>query len=78
MNPEDKVAMALYKRVGLYQTSRSYIDYDGYLNLRSYLPYVITYLLEAFEPIISKVTKRYGYLEVGKQLGIEIPTFYSE
>lgn len=54
MNPEDKVAMALYKRVGLYQTSRSYIDYDGYLNLRSYLPYVINYLLDAFKPIISK------------------------
>lgn len=54
VNPEDKVAMALYKRVGLYQTSRSYIDYDGYLNLRSYLPYVINYLLDAFKPIISK------------------------
>lgn len=54
VNPDDKVAMALYKRVGLYQTSRSYIDYDGYLNLRSYLPYVISYLLDAFKPIISK------------------------
>ncbi|PGP41151.1 GNAT family N-acetyltransferase [Bacillus thuringiensis] len=54
VNPEDKVAMALYKRVGLYQTSRSYIDYDSYLNLRSYLPYVINYLLDAFKPIISK------------------------
>lgn len=54
VNPEDKVAMALYKRVGLYQTSRSYIDYDGYLNLRSYLPYVINYLLDAFKLIISK------------------------
>ncbi|BFH11597.1 GNAT family N-acetyltransferase [Paenibacillus melissococcoides] len=50
VNPEDKLAMSLYKRVGLYQTSRSYINYDGYLNLRSYLPYLIRYFVEAFQP----------------------------
>ncbi len=43
VSPENLSALALYKRVGLFRTSRSYVDYDGYLELRSYLPYVLSY-----------------------------------
>lgn len=64
VNPEDKLAMSLYKRVGLYQTSRSYINYDGYLNLRSYLPYLIRYFLQAFQPADQEALVSRGWKTV--------------
>ncbi len=47
VDPTDNSALALYKRVGLYRTRACPLDYDGYLELRSYLPYVIRTLKQS-------------------------------
>ncbi|MFC0302621.1 GNAT family N-acetyltransferase [Virgibacillus soli] len=44
VDPSHHIALPLYKRVGFIRSSRSYIDYDGFLELRNYLPYVINFL----------------------------------
>ncbi|SDY98586.1 L-amino acid N-acyltransferase YncA [Thermoactinomyces sp. DSM 45892] len=54
VDPTNRLAMALYKRVGMYQTSRSRLDYDGYIDLRCYLPYILQYVLSGYQSMLPE------------------------
>lgn len=49
IDPSHTLALPLYKRVGFIRTSRQHIDYDGFLQLRNYLPYVIDFLKTGYQ-----------------------------
>ena len=44
VDPTNSSALPLYKRVGFIRNKQTYIDYDGYLQLRTYLPLIINFL----------------------------------
>lgn len=48
VDPKNKSAFPLYKRVGFIRSTRSYVDYDGYVELRTYLPMIISFLKEGY------------------------------
>ncbi|MGX4668275.1 N-acetyltransferase family protein [Cerasibacillus sp. JNUCC 74] len=48
VDPTNSSALPLYKRVGFIRNSNAYIDYDGYLELRCYLPYLVNYLKQGY------------------------------
>ncbi|WP_131848558.1 GNAT family N-acetyltransferase [Baia soyae] len=54
VDPTNRLAMALYKRVGMYKTSRSRLDYDGYIDLRCYLPYILQYVLSGYQSMLPE------------------------
>ncbi|WP_075618277.1 GNAT family N-acetyltransferase [Paenisporosarcina indica] len=49
VDPTNSAALPLYKRVGFIRNKQSYIDYDGYLELRSYLPLIINFLKTGYK-----------------------------
>ncbi|MGA3880296.1 hypothetical protein AB0R87_12190 [Bacillus pumilus] len=49
VDPNNVNALPLYKRVGFIRSRSNQVDYDGYLCLKSYLPYIISYLKDGYK-----------------------------
>ncbi|KAA0560849.1 hypothetical protein F0342_21045 [Bacillus sp. CH30_1T] len=48
VDPTNSAALPLYKRVGFIRREKSILDYDGYLELRCYLPLVTQFLKQSY------------------------------
>lgn len=71
VDPNNVNALPLYKRVGFIRSRSNQVDYDGYLCLKSYLPYIISYLKDSYK--VDKLDrnimeKGWKGLEVSKNL----------